>query len=169
MTITTGLWYRYGGVWTQMGPGKLYIMNIPPTGWAAIKKMWFATNYHVDPATLEYTNDWILIGNWTVPTGISVPGVAIAKRPATQITYGAQVSWTQITNPDDDRYDWNVVVFWHNITTGDSYITEQAQINSGLSQSPQWAFGDQVYADVFYSNSGVDGPATTTSTIILGP
>lgn len=137
-------------------------------GWLPARRAWRAANGHIDPGTLLYVNDWLLLGNWTFPTTQTPAPVTIGKTPTLFTTYGATVSWNVITDTSDDRYGWNVVVFFHNLTTGDSDIYEVAQ-TAGSQRSKAWAFGDNVNADVFYSFNSHDGTHIVTSTVILGP
>lgn len=138
------------------------------TSWNPWKKVYIAKN-RFDPALLVWVTDWTLVADLVVPPA-APPGVGIAKAPPTLITYGADVHWTVITDPSDDRYDWRVVAFFHNNTTADSYIIDAPQ-SQGSLRSKAWAFGDNVNADVFYTNTlaGADGPHAVTSSVILGP
>lgn len=137
-------------------------------GWKPAKRIWRAANGHIDPSTLVWVNDWILIANYTFPTTQTPAPVTIAKTPTSITTYGAQVSWNVITDPSDDRYGWDVVAFFHNNTTGDTDIYQVPQAN-GFQRSKAWAFGDNVNADVFYSFNSHDGTHVVTGSVILGP
>lgn len=148
-------------------PVAISVYNIG-IGWKAAKRIWRAANGHIDPVSLVWVNDWVLVADYTFPTTESVPGVGIAKAPATAITYGADVHWTVITDVNDSRYGWNVVVVFHDITTATDYVTSQPQ-TAGTVRSPALPQLDQMNADVFYSFNSHDGPHTVTATVTLGP
>lgn len=154
-----------GGLWKV--PVAISVYNIG-IGWKLAKKIWRAANGHIDPATLVWVNDWILIQDFTFPTTEAMAGVTIAKAPATQITYGVDVSWTVITDVNDSRYGWNVIVVFHDQTTSTDYVTSQPQ-TAGTVRSPALPQFDMVNADVYYSFNSHDGPHTVTATKVLGP
>lgn len=137
-------------------------------GYKPVKRISRAANGHIDIPTSTWVNDWILVADYTFPTTESVPGVVINKAPATQITYGVDVSWTVITDVNDSRYGWNVVVVFHDQTTSTDYVTNQPQ-TAGTVRSPALPQFDLVNADVFYSFNSHDGPHTVTATKTLGP
>lgn len=154
-----------GGVWKV--PTLISVYNVG-IGWKPVRRLWVATNGHIDPATLLWVTTWVLLANYTFPTTQTPAPVTITKAPSSQITYGADVSWNVITDVNDDRYGWNVVVFFHNNTTGDSDIHTVAQ-TAGTVRSKAWAFLDNVNADVFYSFNSHDGTHVVTGSVTLGP
>jgi hypothetical protein len=105
----------------------------------------------------------LLMEDWTAPEVAPSSHAAVANNGA------AHTTWSQVTDSNDVRYPYSVVVNWFDASNND-WLAEDFASQVSAQTSPR-TFGvliESVYAKLNYQNAYGSGPQVTTNTVYVG-